>query len=534
MTPAMTLFRGAQHDRQGRRHAGIRRRATSATRNIDLAEAEAAITPRTRADHADAFRRAAGGHGCAVRRWRDGAACASSRTRRWRSARQWRGAHRQLRRHRHVQLPSEQEHDDDRGRRARRQRCRRSQDASKRCAFTASSCLPDGTRDVAFPGGKFNLPDVNARVGLAQLAQLDAFTGRAARAGRALFRALRAPIPPACCRTAVTPATRRATAGTCSRRCCRSTAMSLSRAGIPRRARRAGHRHRRIVRSRASRHAFRVWVTAMAISRIPSVSPSETVTLPLFPDHDRRPTSTACATPGRRHRILPPLRALSSRWAHRYFPSSSRSTTRRTDLPRCSRACIPRWMRCGVPYEVIFVNDGSRDRSAALLREQFQRRPDVTRVVLFNANYGQHPGDHCRLPALPRRTHRHARRRPAESTGGNRHASGGDGCRPRLRGRRAAHARGFVVAPLGLAGDEPAARADHAHQDDRPGLHAARLQPGDHRCRRGEPRGEHLSFPRSPTRSPATRSRSKSGTRNAPRGNRSIRCTSSSASTSIS
>lgn len=43
-----------------------------------------------------------------------------------------------------------------------------------------------------------------------------------------------------------------------------------------------------------------------------------------------------------------------------------------------------------VPYEVIFVNDGSRDRSAALLREQFTARPDVTRVILFNANYGQH------------------------------------------------------------------------------------------------------------------------------------------------
>ena len=41
-------------------------------------------------------------------------------------------------------------------------------------------------------------------------------------------------------------------------------------------------------------------------------------------------------------------------------------------------------------YEIIFVNDGSRDRSAALLREQFHQRPDVTRVVLFNANYGQH------------------------------------------------------------------------------------------------------------------------------------------------
>jgi len=44
----------------------------------------------------------------------------------------------------------------------------------------------------------------------------------------------------------------------------------------------------------------------------------------------------------------------------------------------------------GLSYEVIFVDDGSRDRSVALLREQFQRRPNVTRVVIFNANYGQH------------------------------------------------------------------------------------------------------------------------------------------------
>lgn len=44
----------------------------------------------------------------------------------------------------------------------------------------------------------------------------------------------------------------------------------------------------------------------------------------------------------------------------------------------------------GRSYEVIFTNDGSTDRSAALLREQFQKRPDVTRVILFNGNYGQH------------------------------------------------------------------------------------------------------------------------------------------------
>ena len=44
----------------------------------------------------------------------------------------------------------------------------------------------------------------------------------------------------------------------------------------------------------------------------------------------------------------------------------------------------------GYSYEVIFVNDGSRDTSAALLADQFRLRPDVTRVILFNGNYGQH------------------------------------------------------------------------------------------------------------------------------------------------
>ena len=44
----------------------------------------------------------------------------------------------------------------------------------------------------------------------------------------------------------------------------------------------------------------------------------------------------------------------------------------------------------GARYEVIFINDGSSDRSAAILREQWQARPDVTRIVLFAANFGQH------------------------------------------------------------------------------------------------------------------------------------------------
>jgi undecaprenyl-phosphate 4-deoxy-4-formamido-L-arabinose transferase len=57
--------------------------------------------------------------------------------------------------------------------------------------------------------------------------------------------------------------------------------------------------------------------------------------------------------------------------------------------------------KLGTSYEIVFVNDGSKDRSAAILREQFQKRPDVTRVVLFAANFGQHTAimagfEHCR------------------------------------------------------------------------------------------------------------------------------------------
>jgi undecaprenyl-phosphate 4-deoxy-4-formamido-L-arabinose transferase len=41
-------------------------------------------------------------------------------------------------------------------------------------------------------------------------------------------------------------------------------------------------------------------------------------------------------------------------------------------------------------YEVIFVDDGSSDRSVAVLREQFQKRPDSTRVIVLARNAGQH------------------------------------------------------------------------------------------------------------------------------------------------
>ncbi|KAB2936380.1 MAG: DegT/DnrJ/EryC1/StrS aminotransferase family protein [Candidatus Contendobacter sp.] len=62
--------------------------------------------------------------------------------------------------------------------------------------FHGITRLPDGTRDVAFPGGKFNLPDVNARIGLGQLARLEEFNTRRRALAADYFRLF--PADPPC------------------------------------------------------------------------------------------------------------------------------------------------------------------------------------------------------------------------------------------------------------------------------------------------------------------------------------------------
>jgi undecaprenyl-phosphate 4-deoxy-4-formamido-L-arabinose transferase len=59
-------------------------------------------------------------------------------------------------------------------------------------------------------------------------------------------------------------------------------------------------------------------------------------------------------------------------------------------LPTLFARLYPALDALGMAYEIVFVNDGSKDRSAALLRQQFNLRPRHTRVVLFHANFGQH------------------------------------------------------------------------------------------------------------------------------------------------
>ncbi|HWA85386.1 MAG TPA: glycosyltransferase, partial [Opitutus sp.] len=60
------------------------------------------------------------------------------------------------------------------------------------------------------------------------------------------------------------------------------------------------------------------------------------------------------------------------------------------NLPTLFARLYPVLDGLGRSYEVIFTNDGSADRSLQLLKAQHAARPDVTRVIDFNANYGQH------------------------------------------------------------------------------------------------------------------------------------------------
>lgn len=46
--------------------------------------------------------------------------------------------------------------------------------------------------------------------------------------------------------------------------------------------------------------------------------------------------------------------------------------------------------KVGKPYEIILVNDGSRDATPSILNDLFNKTPDHLRVVHFNGNFGQH------------------------------------------------------------------------------------------------------------------------------------------------
>lgn len=46
--------------------------------------------------------------------------------------------------------------------------------------------------------------------------------------------------------------------------------------------------------------------------------------------------------------------------------------------------------KLGKTYEILFINDGSKDNSEAILNGLHENRPHQVRVIHFNGNYGQH------------------------------------------------------------------------------------------------------------------------------------------------
>src|SRR5688572_16822829 len=44
----------------------------------------------------------------------------------------------------------------------------------------------------------------------------------------------------------------------------------------------------------------------------------------------------------------------------------------------------------GRTFEILFINDGSRDNSANILNALYEKQPQEIRVIHFNGNFGQH------------------------------------------------------------------------------------------------------------------------------------------------
>ena len=171
------LFHRAQHDRQGRRDAGVRRLRPRHPQ-YRLAPGRGGASRRARGR---SFRRiipARWSTWTRCSRWRGGTACASSRTRRWCIGSRWKGRNVgafgdliTFSFHPNKNITSIEGgalvvNDEAEAKRVEALR------------FHGITYLPDRTRDVAFPGGKFNLPDVNARIGCAQLERLPEFLAR--------------------------------------------------------------------------------------------------------------------------------------------------------------------------------------------------------------------------------------------------------------------------------------------------------------------------------------------------------------------
>ena len=156
-------------------------------------------------------------------------------------------------------------------------------------------------------------------------------------------------------------------------------------------------------------------------------------------------------------------------------------------LRRTEAACL----ELGRAFEIVLVDDGSRDRSAELLQAAAERDGSAVVAVILNRNWPAR-GDPRRLRTVPWRPGDHPRCRPAEPAGGN-PAPGGARRAGLRRGRQhPRRAPGLSLAALAFAPGEPGGAALHRGRHARLRLHAARLPAQHRRSDAGLPRTQYL------------------------------------------
>jgi dTDP-4-amino-4,6-dideoxygalactose transaminase len=265
------------------------------------------------------------------------------------------------------------------GRLSRHEHRGRGAAARRSCACRGSPASPTAALDVDVRGGKFNLTDIAAVIGLHQLPKLDGFNARRRASGEALLRALeprsRMRAPPGGLRTE--------RIGTCSKPLLPLDRMTITRGEFIERMKAegvgVGVHYRPCTCSRFTARS----VFGKASIRWAEEIGRSTWTLPLFPRDDER---------GRRARLCRVFEGSLARARSMTKPDVSvviPATTRKPRCRRCLLVCTR--ARClKTPYEVVFVDDGSGDRSAAMLADQHAKRPDATRVIVLSGNFGQH------------------------------------------------------------------------------------------------------------------------------------------------
>ena len=242
---------------------------------------------------------------------------------------------------------------------------------------------PDGM-EVEVVGGKFNLTDVAARIGLGQLPHLEEFTARRRELARAYFeefdrpavRALGIGLPPANFTDSnwhmfqvLLPEER----------------MTARRARVMEEMQAAG------IGTGVHYPAIHLFALYRRMGWKDGDFPHaeyagrNLLTLPLFPAMTR-----ARRGAGRPRSLLNPRKPPQSMSVVPDISVVIPVYNEEPNLPLLFSRLNPVLDGLGRPFEVIYTNDGSADRSLELLKAQFAARPGVTRVIDFNANYGQH------------------------------------------------------------------------------------------------------------------------------------------------